>query len=163
MMRSTFALLFALAASVAFASDPDSTPSMSGTPKPSTKKPATPAPKPSGKFPANIEQIRALDIAKVKFMSAIGACPRPENCDPKSPDRNPDLITMISSAEEGFMVACAQCTTDAACEQERDRIKAGRGRMGYNVCAPPKNTATPGDKKPASDGKAPATAPAPSK
>jgi hypothetical protein len=150
MMRFLLALLLAVAASVAVASDPPSSSSTtSGTPKASQKKASTAPPKKDPKLPSNIEQLRAVDLAKRKFMSAVGACPRPENCDPNSPDRNPELVGMISSAVDEFMLACAQCATDAACEQERDRIKDGRGRMGYNVCAPPKPAGASGDKKPA--------------
>jgi hypothetical protein len=44
---------------------------------------------------------------------------------------------MLKHGEEAFMEACVQCATDKDCEQERDRIRAGKGRMGFNVCQPP--------------------------
>lgn len=103
------------------------------------------------KPPSNIEQIRAVDMAKARFMASVGACARPENCDPTSPAKTPELVELLEKASRDFMVACVQCATDQACEKESDRIRAGRGRSGYNICAPPK-TSPPAqaDKKPAS-------------
>ena len=54
--------------------------------------------KKSIKLPSNIEQIRALDLAKVRFMAAVGACPRPEDCDPTSPAKNPELVDLLENA-----------------------------------------------------------------
>ena len=109
----------------------------------------TTPPKKGNKLPSNIEQIRALDLAKARFMAAIGACPRPENCDPASPARSPELVALLEQASQDFMVACVQCATDQACEKESERIRSGRGRSGYNICAPPKpSTPAPADKKP---------------
>jgi hypothetical protein len=67
---------------------------------------------------------------------------------------------MLQGAEDAFMEACAQCATDKDCEQERDKIRSGRGRFGYNVCVA--KAAKPADKKPAAKPAA-APAPAPSK
>ena len=53
-------------------------------------------------------------------MAAMGSCARPEECDPESPRKNPDLVAMLKSAEEAFMEACVQCASDKDCEEERD-------------------------------------------
>jgi hypothetical protein len=108
---------------------------MSSSPKPAKPKAAA-APAQEKVSPAQ-QKVRDVDIAKVKFMSAVGACPKTEDCDPQNPRRNPDLAEMLKTGEDAFMEACVQCATDKACEQERDRIRAGKGRMGYNVCQPP--------------------------
>jgi hypothetical protein len=86
--------------------------------------------------PSKVTAQQAMDVrtAKAKFMSAIGSCARPESCDPSSPARNPELVVMVQQAEEGFVQACLQCAADATCEQERARIRDGRGRFGYNAC-----------------------------
>jgi hypothetical protein len=121
--------------------------------KPAPKKvPASPA-KPS---PAE-QRIRDVSTAKAAFMAALGSCPRPEDCDPDSPRRNPELTAMLKDAEEAFMEACAQCASDKACEEERAKIRDGHGRFGYNVCAvnAPKGT----DKKAPEKKPAPATKP----
>ena len=94
-------------------------------------------PPPKGKAKATPAQIQAVKTAKAGFMAAMGSCPRPENCDPASKDKNPELVKMLQGAEDQFMEACAQCATDAACAEERTRIREGRGRFGFNVCAPP--------------------------
>jgi hypothetical protein len=124
---------------------------------PSTRPPAKPKPPPE-KVSPQTQRLRDLDIAKAGFMAALGACPRPEACDPDSPDRNPELVRMVKGREEAFMEACAQCASDEACEQERLRIRAGRGRFGSNLCDPTANK--PASGKPA-EKKAPATKPAP--
>jgi len=161
MNRIVFALLLAVLAFPVLGAD--DTP-MSSSPKPPKPKAAA-TPPPEKVSPAQ-QKVRDLDIAKVKFMSAVGACPRPEDCDPESPRKNPDLVDMLKKGEDFFMEACVQCATDKACEQERDRIRAGKGRMGYNVCQPPgtKPKGMDSGKKPApatADKKAaPATPPA---
>jgi hypothetical protein len=116
--------------------------------------PKQPPPPPAKVSPA-VQKLRDVDTSKAAFMAALGSCPRPEVCDPKSPERNPELVKMLQGREDAFMEACAQCASDKACEQERDRIRAGRGRFGYNVCAPPKSTTAP-----AADKKVPAAKPA---
>jgi hypothetical protein len=111
--------------------------------------------KPKGP-PSKVTAQQAMDVrtSKAKFMSAIGSCARPESCDPKSPARSPELVVMVQQAEEAFMQACLQCAADATCEQERARIRDGRGRFGYNACMQgdanaSAKTATPApDKKP---------------
>jgi hypothetical protein len=136
MKRLLLAVLLAGFAANATADDPTpSSSSMSGTPK-APKPTVAPAPKPEKISPVQ-QKVRDLDLAKAKFMAAVGACPKPEDCDPASPRKNPDLVSMLKGGEDAFMEACVQCATDAACEQERDRIRVGRGRMGHNVCQPP--------------------------
>jgi hypothetical protein len=113
------AILIALAASVAAADT---------TTKPAKDKAKGP--------PSKVTAQQAMDVrtTKAKFMSAIGSCARPASCDPNSPARNPELVVMVQQAEEAFMQACVQCAADATCEQERARIRDGRGRFGYNAC-----------------------------
>jgi hypothetical protein len=95
------------------------------------------AAKPKSKAPPSKvtkEQAMAVRTTKMTFMSAVGSCSKPDVCDPKSPSRNPDLVVLLEKSEEAFMQACLQCATDAACEEERVRIRDGRGRFGYNAC-----------------------------
>lgn len=113
------------------------------------------------------ERLADVSNTKAKFMAAVGSCPRPEECDPESPRKNPDLVSMVKNAEEAFVQACIQCASDKDCEEERAKIRSGRGRFGYNVCYA--KSAKPADKKgtekkPAAPAKAPATpaTPAPS-
>jgi hypothetical protein len=62
-------------------------------------------------------------------------------------------MVMVQQAEEAFLQACLQCAADATCEQERARIRDGRGRFGYNACmqgdanSSSKTTAPAPDKK----------------
>jgi hypothetical protein len=100
-----------------------------------TKTPATTTTKPKGP-PSKVtaEQAQAVRTTKATFMAAVGSCAKPDACDPKSPSRNPELVVLLQKSEEAFVLACAQCATDAACEEERVRIRDGRGRFGYNVC-----------------------------
>lgn len=128
-------LLALLLGALPAAADEVTSQSMSGTPK-APKAPAKAAsPAPAPKYTVTQQRIRELDLAKVKFMSAVGSCPKAEDCDPDSPRKNPELIEMIRKGEEAYMEACVQCATDKACDEERDRIRAGRGRMGQNVCS----------------------------
>ena len=164
MNRLLLAILLAGFAASATADDTTSS-SMSTAPK-APKPKVAPPPKQEKISPAQ-QKVRDVDIAKVKFMSAVGACPKAEDCDEANPRRNPDLVTMLKTGEEAFMEACVQCASDAACEQERDRIRAGRGRMGYNVCQPPGTSPKGGEKgrKPTTSSSgdkkaAPASAPA---
>ena len=90
-----------------------------------------PPPKPLTK---SEQQIMDVQTAKARFMAAMGACTRPESCDPTSPARNQELTTMVQQANDAFMEACVQCATDKACEGERDKILQGKGRYGFNVC-----------------------------
>jgi hypothetical protein len=114
----------------------------------------TTAPKPKTKAPPSkvtAEQAMAVRTTKATFMSAVGSCAKPESCNPKSPSRNPDLVVLLEKAEEAFMQACLQCATDVACEEERVRIRDGRGRFGYNACMQGDAKAVP----PPSDAKKP--------
>jgi hypothetical protein len=139
-------------AGAADAPPPSSTPPAQGSSKLNAK-PGTKAPPP--KVSPAVQKLRDVDTTKAAFMAALGSCPRPEACDPKSPDKNPELIKLLQGREDAFMEACAQCASDKACDEERDRIRSGRGRFGFNVCAPPKTATTP-----AADKKAPASKPA---
>jgi len=97
-------------------------------------------------------------------MAAVAACPKAEDCNPDSPRKNPELVGLLKDAEAMFVEACAQCATDGVCEEERGRIRAGRGRMGSNVCVPDADKAAKsGDKKPAPATKPPATSTTPPK
>jgi hypothetical protein len=95
------------------------------------------------------EQAKAVRTTKATFMSAVGSCAKPDACDPKSPSRNPELVVLLEKSEEAFMQACVQCATDKACEEERVRIRDGRGRFGYNACmqGDPKTSPPPADAK----------------
>jgi hypothetical protein len=157
-MKRTIVAIVAVAffapAGAADAPQPSSTtPAPTGSSKLNAKPGAKAAP-PQKVSPA-VQKLRDVDTTKAAFMAALGSCPRPEACDPKSPDKNMELVKMLQGREDAFMEACAQCASDKACDEERDKIRSGRGRFGYNVCAPPKGT-TP----PAADKKAPATKPA---
>lgn len=135
MTRNWVATILLVLSSAAFAADPSTT----------KGKPKTPPSK------VTAEQARAVRTTKATFMSAVGSCARPTACDPKSPTRDPDLVVLLETAEQSFMVACLQCATEAACEEERVRIRDGRGRFGFNACMqgdPPPPAATTGTKKP---------------
>ncbi len=114
----------------AHAQTTSSTPSTSSA---RTKKPSTP-PKPPEKLSPTEAKAKEYDLAKVKFLSAVGACSKPEECDPNSPRKVSDLVKMLQGSEDAFMEACQQCASDEQCAQERDRIKAGRARTGQNPC-----------------------------
>jgi hypothetical protein len=126
MTRSALALLLLVLAAPATAADP----------KPDTKTDAKTTKDKAKAPPSKVTAQQAMDVrtTKAKFMSAVGSCPRPEDCDPQSPRRNPELVTMLQRAEDAFMLACLQCAADKTCEEERVRIRDGRGRFGYNAC-----------------------------
>ena len=112
--------------------------------------------KPKAKGPPSkvtAEQAKAVRTTKATFMSAIGSCAKPDSCDPKSPSRNPELVVLVQKSEEAFVQACVQCASDAACEEERVRIRDGRGRFGYNACMQTDPKAPPA----ATDAKKPVT------
>ncbi len=144
------ALLLAVSmpAAAADAPQPAAAPAASKTADKSKDKPAA---KPKGP-PSKVTAQQAMDVrtTKAKFMSAVGSCARPEDCDPNSPKRNTELVTLLIRSEEAFVTACLQCATDKACEEERAKIRAGKGRFGYNACM---------QEDPAKDGK-PKAAPA---
>ncbi len=127
-------------------------------PAPAPRKPVKSAP-PKKLTPAQ-ERLVEVSNTKAKFMAAMGSCPKPEDCDPESPRRNKELVTMLKNAEDAFMEACVQCASDKDCEDERVKIRSGKGRFGYNVCfmkgAKPADT-KPAEKKPAATAKPPPT------
>jgi hypothetical protein len=174
MKRHAIAIAIVVHALVGNASAADTPPPPSSPPASSGSSKLTSKPVPKGPTPKvtpAVARVRAVDTTKASFMAAVGSCPKPEDCDPASPRKNPELVTLLRNAEDAFMEACAQCATDKACEQERDKIRSGRGRFGYNVCTPPGTkpaSSTTGDKKAAGDTKPAAKptatpAPAPSK
>ena len=131
-------------------------------PAPAPRKPVKAAPQ--KKLTPAEERLVEVSNTKAKFMAAMGSCARPEECDPDSPRKNPDLVNMLKGAEEAFMGACVQCASDKDCEEERVKIRSGKGRFGYNVCfakstKPVDKKAT--EKKPAAPAKAPATSSTP--
>ena len=135
MTRNWLATILLVLAGTALAADPPATKS----------KPKAPPSK------VTAEQAKAVRTTKATFMSAVGSCARPSACDPKSPTRDPDLVVLLETAEQAFVQACLQCATEAACEEERVRIRDGRGRFGFNACMqgePPPPAATTGAKKP---------------
>jgi hypothetical protein len=153
------ALALALATAASAQQDP-SAPKEPGTSKLAPKKGGKPPPP----KPLTKTEQQQLDVqnAKARFMSAVGSCARPEQCDPKSPARNPELVKMVKEAEEAYLEACIQCASDKACEDERAKIRDGRGRFGSNVCvvASTKKAPDKGAKPPATTGK-PAASPKP--
>ncbi len=131
------AILAAAAAVLATSAVPARAQTTSSTPSSSSarakKSQAAPA-KPPEKLSPTDAKAKEYDLAKVKFLSAVGACSKPEECDPNSPRKVSDLVKMLQGSEDAFMEACQQCATDEQCAQERDRIKAGRARTGQNPC-----------------------------
>ena len=123
-------------------------------PAPAPRKPVKSAPQ--KKLTPAEERLVEVSNTKAKFMAAMGSCAKPEECDPESPRKNPELVTMLKNAEEAFVQACVQCATDKDCEEERVKIRSGKGRFGYNVCFV--KSTKPAEKKPASTSK-PATTP----
>ncbi len=101
-------------------------------PAPAPRKPVKAAPQ--KKLTPAEERIVEVSNTKAKFMAALGSCPKPEDCDPDSPRKNQELVTLLMNAEEAFVQACVQCASDKDCEEERAKIRSGRGRFGYNVC-----------------------------
>jgi hypothetical protein len=144
MMRQILVLVLSVAATVAVAADPTTSQSMSGAPKPPPKKASTSKPKPLTTAEQRIMDVQA---AKAKFMSAVGACAKPDDCDPASPRKNPELVSLLKGAEQVFMDACVQCASDKDCEDERAKIREGKGRYGYNVCVAKGTGTKPTDKK----------------
>ncbi len=126
------AILAAITSALVAAAGPAFAQSMSSTPK--TPKPQVAPKKAQEKLTPTEAKAKDYDLAKVKFLSAMGACAKPEDCDPESPRRNAEVTAMVKGAEESFMLACFQCATDEDCEQERDRIRQGRARTGKNPC-----------------------------
>ena len=110
----------------------------------------------AGASKVTAQQAMEVRTSKAKFMSAVGACARPEDCDPASPRRDPELVTMVERAEEVFVTACLQCASEQICEEERARIRAGKGRFGYNACMqgePRTDSKATGTRPEAGDGK----------
>jgi hypothetical protein len=102
----------------------------------------------------------AVRVARQSLAAAASSCIRPEDCDPKSPGRNPETIRMIESAERSFIVACGECAPEDVCERVKQRIRDGSMRAGEDLCAPKpgaapgaaKPSATPAGAKPATGG-----------
>lgn len=78
--------------------------------------------------------LRDLKNAKQAFMAAMGACVRPEQCDPASRSANREAVDLVTSTEETFMVACKACAPEEKCEAERQRIRDGKQSRGYAPC-----------------------------
>ncbi len=151
------AIALALTLTTAASAQDSSAPKEPGTSKLAPKKGGKPPPP----KPLTKAEQQQLDVqnAKARFMSAMGSCARPEQCDPKSPARNTELVKMVKEAEEAFIEACIQCASDATCEEERVKIRDGRGRFGYNVCvaAATKKAPDKGAKSSTTSGKPAAT------
>ena len=137
-MNRTFVLFAALTlATVAGAAEtvPKPEPGTS-SPAPGTSKLSPPTTKKAKPKPLTQKEQQVLDTknAKAAFMSAVGACTRPDMCDPKSPSRNRDMVQLITETEKRFMDACQTCAKPEVCEAERAKIRDGRGRYGSNPC-----------------------------
>jgi hypothetical protein len=141
-MNRTFVLLITLtlaatagAAEPAQKTDPSASPqSGSGMHKdsaPASRPPTKTKPKQLSK---KDQQILDTKNAKAAFMSAVGSCTRPDMCDPKSPNRNRDMVQLITETEQRFMDACQACAKPQVCEAEREKIRSGSGRFGSNPC-----------------------------
>jgi len=100
-------------------------------------------------------QYRAIRIAKGAFMGAVGACKRPEMCDPKSPSRDPEAVALVERTQRRFVDACEACASVEVCEEERAKIRAGTASFNKNPCY--KKEPAAGD-KPAKEAKAAADA-----
>ena len=87
--------------------------------------------KPAATSPAVLRDVK---ITKQAFMAAIGACVRPEQCDPGARSVNRELVDLVTSTEENFMVACKACAPEEKCETERQRIRDGKQSRGYTPC-----------------------------
>jgi hypothetical protein len=99
-------------------------PDLTKKPKKKTVTPLTPAQ----------EQFFAIRAAKAGFMGAVGACTRPETCDPKSPSRDPEAVALVEKMERRFVDACEACATVELCEEERAKIRAGTASYKKNPC-----------------------------
>jgi hypothetical protein len=79
-------------------------------------------------------QYRLIRTAKSAFMGAVGACTRPEMCDPKSTSRDPEAVKLVEKTERQFVDACEACATVEVCEEERAKIRAGTASFNKNPC-----------------------------
>lgn len=84
-----------------------------------------------GPAPAANKELRQ---AKTSFMAAVGACARPEQCDPSSRNSDKDAVNLLKETEETFMTACQACSTQEKCEKEAARIRDGKRSFGDAPC-----------------------------
>jgi hypothetical protein len=67
------------------------------------------------------------DVLRVKrvFMFAVESCSTNQRCDQQ----------LMRDSEANFMDACKVCADNDKCESDRDAIKSGDGKLGFNPCA----------------------------
>ena len=93
-------------------------------------------PPPKGKAKATPAQIQAVKTAKAGFMAAMGSCPRPENCDPASKDKNPELVT-DAAERRGSVHGSVRAVRDR-CSLRRgaDEDQGGQGTVRFQRLRP---------------------------
>jgi hypothetical protein len=78
-----------------------------------------------------------LEQAKAAYRAAVGACARPDTCDPTASSANRDAVALLKDTEKQFMTACTACASEERCESERQRIRDGKRSVGRAPCDKP--------------------------
>lgn len=67
----------------------------------------------------------AVSKAKRTFIFSVEQCDRPDNCD----------RSLLADSEEAYVQACGACAPAERCEEDRQKIRDGQGKLSYNPCA----------------------------
>ena len=75
-----------------------------------------------------------LKVAKGSLMAAVGACNRPDSCDPMAKNHDREATRMLLQAEDRFMSLCETCSTHDLCDAERAKMRDGKRSHGVAPC-----------------------------
>ncbi|HVP68142.1 MAG TPA: DUF4148 domain-containing protein [Anaeromyxobacteraceae bacterium] len=75
-----------------------------------------------------------LKVAKGSLMAAVGACNRPDTCDPTAKNHDREATRLLLQAEDRFMSLCETCATRDLCEEERAKMRDGKRSRGVAPC-----------------------------
>jgi hypothetical protein len=95
--------------------------------------PSTPADK-TPMSPKTRHVSAELKAAKGSLMAAVGACSRPDACDPQAKNSDKDATRLLIQSEDRFMSICQLCATQEQCEAERVIMRAGKRSRGVAPC-----------------------------
>ena len=75
-----------------------------------------------------------LMVAKGQLMAAVGACNRPDTCDPMAKNHDREATRLLLQAEDRFMSLCETCSTHDLCDAERVKMRDGKRSRGVAPC-----------------------------
>jgi hypothetical protein len=71
--------------------------------------------------------IDEVSSARYLFMRRVDMCSPPQRCDGET-------MTVVDEAEKRFVTACVACAPEKKCEEDRARIREGKGPRNFNPC-----------------------------